>query len=126
MKRTLTSLALLIVIAACATPGRVVERGTPFSDAPLDENRIRVHVQNDNFSDARLYAIGRGLRKHLGVVTGKQLAVMDIPWDFSEPLRIEIDLLAGPKCTTRTINADPGDEIDLRIQSTFTSSSTCY
>jgi hypothetical protein len=50
---------------------------------------------------------------------------VDIPWTFGEPLRIEINLLAGPKCTTRTIDADPGDELELRIQSVFTSSSIC-
>jgi hypothetical protein len=126
MKKTLTSLAMLLVVAACATPGQVVERGSPFSDTPLDEDRIRVHVQNDNFADARLYAIGRGVRRHLGTVTGKQVAVMDIPWTFGDPLRIEIDLLAGPKCTTRTIDADPGDELDLRIESILANTSTCY
>ncbi len=125
MKRTLTSLAALLVVAACATPGRVAERGTPFSDATLEADHIRIHVQNDNFADARLYAVGRGIRHSLGVVIGKQVRVVDIPWTFSEPLRIEIDLLAGPKCTTRIINADPGDELELRIQSVFTSSSTC-
>lgn len=125
MKRTLTSFAALLVIAACATPGQVTEYGTPFSDATLDEDRIRIHVQNDNFSDARLYAVGRGVRHSLGVVTGKQLAVVDIPWTYGEPLRIEIDLLAGPKCTTRVINADAGDELELRIESVLARASIC-
>ena len=125
MRKTLMSLAALVVIAACATPGRGVERQEPFTRESLGEDRIRVHVQNDNFSDARLYAVGTSARHPLGVVTGKQLAVLDIPWDFSQPLRIEIDLLAGPKCTTRIINADPGDELDLRIESVLSRSSLC-
>ena len=125
MKKTLTSLAALLVLAACATPGRVVEHQQPFTSEPLGEERIRVHVQNDNFMDARLYAVGPSERYHLGVVTGKQLAVMDIPWDFSKPLRIEIDLLAGPKCTTRTITADPGDILELRIESVLSRSAAC-
>ena len=96
MRKTLTSLAALVVIAACATPGRVEERARLFTREPVAEETIRLHVQNDNFMDARLYAIGLSSRQLLGIVTGKQLAVIDIPWDFSQPLRIEIDLLAGP------------------------------
>ena len=125
MRKTLTSLAALAAIAACATPGRVVERGQPFTRDPVAEHTIRIHVQNDNFMDARLYAVGTASRRPLGVVTGKQQAVLEIPWDFSEPLRIEIDLLAGPKCITRTINADPGDILDLRIESVLSTSAVC-
>ena len=55
----------------------------------------------------------------------KQQAVLEIPWDFSKPLRIEIDLLAGPKCTTDTIEADPGDILDLRIESVLSRSAAC-
>ena len=123
--KTPTSLAALVVIVACATPGRFGERQQPFPREPVGEETIRIHVQNDNFMDARLYAVGLGKRHLLGVVTGKQLAVLAIPWDFSEPLRIEIDLLAGPKCTTRTIVADPGDEFDLRIESVLSRSAAC-
>ena len=84
-----------------------------------------MHVQNDNFMDARLYAIGWSSRQHLGIVVGKQQAVLEIPWNFSKPLRIEIDLLAGPKCTTDTIEADPGDILDLRIESVLSRSAAC-
>ena len=125
MKRTLTSLAVLVVIAACATPGRVVEHQDPFVREPAGEERIRVQVHNDNFMDARLYALGSGTRHYLGVVGGKQQVVVDIPWDFSQPLRIEIDMLAGPKCITRTIQTDPGDLLELRIEPVFSSSSLC-
>ena len=125
MRKTLTSLAALVVIAACATPGRVAERGQAFTREPVGEAMIRIHVQNDNFMDARLYAVGLSSRQRLGVVTGKQQAVLEIPWDFSQPLRIESDLLAGPKCTTHTIDADPGDILDLRIEPVLWRSAAC-
>ncbi len=125
MRKTLTSLAALIVIAACATPGRVVERGQPFTRDAVTEGTIRLHVQNDNFMDARLYALGSSSRQPLGIVVGKQQAVLEIPWDFSKPLRIEINLLAGPKCITDTIEADPGDILDLRIESVLSRSAAC-
>ena len=125
MRKTLMSLAALVVIAACATPGRVVERGEPFTRDAVAEGTVRLRVQNDNFMDARLYAVGSSSRQHLGIVAGKQQAVLEIPWDFSKPLRIEIDLLAGPKCTTDTIDADPGDILDLRIESVLSRSAAC-
>ena len=123
--KTLTSITALVVIAACATPGRPVEREQPFARQDVGEDTIRIRVQNDNFMDARLRALGPGGRYLLGVVTGKGQAVLAIPWDFSGPLRIEIDLLAGPKCTTPTIEADPRDTFDLRIESVFSRSADC-
>ena len=125
MRKALTSLAVLTVVAGCATQGRTVERQDPFTREAVADQTIRVHVLNNNFMDARLYAIGLSSREQLGTVGGKQQATLAIPWDFSEPLRIEIDLLAGPKCTTRTIEADPGDIFDLTIESVFGRSSVC-
>ena len=126
MRKTLISIAALVVITACASSGSLhcLTRGSNSRDA-VAEGTIRVHVQNDNFMDARLYAIGSSSRQHLGIVVGKQQAVLEIPWDFSKPLRIEIDLLAGPKCTTDTIEADPGDILDLRIESVLSRSAAC-
>lgn len=125
MRKTLISIAALVVITACGSSARTVARGQPFTRDAVAERTIRVHVQNDNFMDARLYAISSSSRQHLGIVVGKQQAVLEIPWDFSKPLRIEIDLLAGPKCTTDTIEADPGDILDLRIESVFSRSAAC-
>jgi hypothetical protein len=125
MTKTLISLAALVVIAACSRPGRLVEREPLFTREPVAEETIRIRVQNDNLMDARLHAVGLGGRRLLGVVAGKQLVVLAIPWDFSGPLRIEIDLLAGPKCTTRPIDADPGDTFDVRIDPVFSNSDAC-
>ena len=122
MSKTMTSLAVLVVITACATPREFSERERFFTG----EDTIRVHVQNDNFMDARLHALGSGGRYLLGVVTGRQQAILEIPWDFSGSLSIEIDLLAGSKCTTRTIDVNPGDTFDLRIESTLSKTSVCW
>ena len=126
MRKTLISIAALVVITACASSGRAVERGQPFTRDAVAEGTIRVHVQNDNFMDARLHALGSGGRYLLGVVTGRQQAILEIPWDFSGSLNIEIDLLAGSKCTTRTIDVNPGDMFDLRIESTLSKTAVCW
>ena len=122
MTKTMASLAVLVVITACATRREFSERERFFTG----EETIRVHVQNDNFMDARLHALGSGGRYLLGVVTGRQQAILEIPWDFSGSLNIEIDLLAGSKCTTRTIDVNPGDMFDLRIESTLSKTAVCW
>ncbi len=115
-RRALLAALLVWSAGGCGAAGRLVEREDPFLRAEPEATEVRVHVLNRNFSDARLYAIGLSKRIRLGVVQGKGEAVFSIPWDFSEPLRIEIDLLAGPKCVTRAIEADPGDTFDLQIK----------
>ncbi len=125
MTKTLTALATLVVIAGCAKPRRLVEREQPFTREPVAEQAIRIRVQNNNFMDARLHAVGLHGRYLLGVVTGKQQAVLALPWDFSGPLRIEIDLLVGGECTTRIMDADPGDTFDLRIAPVLSMSVDC-
>ncbi|SVD43657.1 uncharacterized protein METZ01_LOCUS396511, partial [marine metagenome] len=68
----MASLAVLVVITACATRREFSERERIFTG----EETIRVHVQNDNFMDARLHALGSGGRYLLGVVTGRQQAIL--------------------------------------------------
>jgi hypothetical protein len=48
-----------------------------------------------------------------------------MPWDFTGGLRIEIDLLAGPSCTTELIAVNPGDDVRLEIMSDFSSTTFC-
>lgn len=109
----------LLATAGCAT-GSPQRTGSPFSDDLRERNEVRIHVQNHNFSDATLWTLVRdGQRKRLGVVTGKSDEVFTFPWRFSEPLRIEFDMVAGPRCTTENIQVDPGDTLELQISSDF-------
>lgn len=123
--RSLCVAALAAAITGCGAAGRLVEREDPFVRTPVAEQSVRLHVQNRNFSDARLYALALGKRTRLGVVGGKRDAVFSIPWPHAEPMRIEIDLLAGPKCTTRAIEVDPGDTLDLQIQPVLYDTRAC-
>jgi hypothetical protein len=59
------------------------------------------------------------------MVTGKQEEVFTLRWDTSLDLRMEIDLLATGRCITRPIPVDPGDEIELIIDSGFPNSALC-
>lgn len=121
-----TALALLVVggLAACGG-GRAAANADPFENAAEGPRVINIHVTNLNFNEARLWAISMEGRQRIGVIGGKADAVYRLPWNFSQPLRIEIDLLAGPRCTTEPINVDPGDDLRLQIEMDLARQARC-
>jgi hypothetical protein len=122
MFAALSILPALWVFGACGGVSSSLE--DPF--APGDRNEFRIFVQNDNFYDARISAIASGgVRRQIGYVGGKTDGVFTVPWTFSNDLRVEIDLQAGPTCTTEVIQVDPGDELRLQILSAITDSDFC-
>jgi hypothetical protein len=113
--------ALALISGACGT--RTSYPGSdPFSGGAA-AREVRVRVRNYNFYDATLTALSDTGRRRLGTVGGNQSAVFTMPWEFTSGLRIEIDLLAGPSCTTNYITVSPGEDVLLDIMSDF--SNTC-
>lgn len=111
--------AIVLGASACAA-------GSGPSREAFDDVRptsVRLIVQNMNFSDVRLYALRRGARRNLGTVTGKQDREFNLVWDTPDPMVVEIDMVAGPKCFTRELIVDPGDILELQISSHFTATS---
>ncbi|MFC1661971.1 hypothetical protein ACFL3S_11075 [Gemmatimonadota bacterium] len=113
---------LMPFLGGCA--GGSNSPGSPFEQGPR-ANSIRIYVTNLNFSDATLWATTPSGRRKLGILTGKRETVYTIPWDYPTNLQIEIDLLAGSKCTTRAMAVDPGDDIELVIDQDLTRSPLC-
>ncbi len=114
--RRLALTGALLATAACASGGGPQRSGSPFGEDLRERNEVRIHIQNHNFSDATVWTLVRdGRRNRLGMVTGKTDAVFTVPWTFSEPLRIEFDLVAGPRCTTENLSVDPGDTLEMQI-----------
>ena len=116
IRTRLTLLAFPLLLAGCAGGRMPSNGGGPFAAADDGPQTISIHVQNLNFNDAALWAISRSGRERLGIVGGKSDAVYRIAWNMPQPLQIEIDLLAGERCTTEPISTDPGDSLDLQIQ----------
>jgi hypothetical protein len=117
-------LALLVATAGCAT-SRPLASSDPFATGDGRASSVRIEVQNLNFTQARLYAIRDGQRLNLGTVEGKQDDDFTMEWLFSHELRIEINMLAGPTCTTEPMVVDPGDILQLQISPVFSQSSFC-
>jgi hypothetical protein len=106
----------LLATAGCASGGGPRRSGSPFSDDPRERKEVSIHIENHNFSDATVWTLVRdGRRQRLGMVTGKSVADFTVPWTFSEPLRIQFDLVAGPRCTTENLVVDPGDTLEMQI-----------
>lgn len=121
--RLLGAWPALLVLCACAV---AQASNDPFSGADASErDEFRLHVENDNFYDARIYTIVNGVRRPIGYVGGHSRQVFTVPWSFSNDLRVQIDLLAGPTCTTEVIPVDPGDELLLQIVGNANDASFC-
>ena len=112
-------IAVLCLVLTAAGLGCTMSRGAdPFISQA--EARINIEVINHNFQDVTLHAVWTGGRVRLGTVSGTRTANFMLPWNGSQELRFEIDLLASSECVTRPIWADPGDiilvEIEMRMR----------
>lgn len=117
IRKSLTALAVALLATGCGGGSMATSSGGgPFAAASDGPRTISIHVQNLNFNDATLWAVSNSGRQRLGVVGGKGDAVYRIPWTFPQRLQIEIDLLAGSRCTTEPLQVDPGDSLELQIQ----------
>jgi len=115
--------ALALTLGACGTRTSV-PGSDPFQGGTAAQ-QIRLNVRNNNFYDASLTAIADTGRRRLGTVGGNQTAVFAMPLSFVGGLRIEVDLLAGPTCTTDMITVSPGETVELEIMADFDSSPNC-
>jgi hypothetical protein len=120
--------ALLVVLAlamaGCGTRGPS-PNANPFDGQSGDATQIRVRVQNANFYDATVTVIGDTAQRRLGVVGGNSSATFTMAWGFSGGFRVQVDLLAGPSCTTDVIQVNPGDEVEFQIPSDLGVSGLC-
>lgn len=82
-------------------------------------------VRNMNFNDVRLFALSPSGRTSIGHVGGKQDMEFQIDWPMSSFMRVEINMIAGPKCQTPEMQVDPGDILELQIAVVFEQTTGC-
>lgn len=120
-RRAMLVTAVTTLATACAA--RAGE-GNP-AITPGLEDQIEIRIINNNFSDARMYAVRPGAREYIGRLTGKTEANYTLDWDIAQTLSIEISLLAGGTCTTEELIVDPGEALFLSIDSTLATMTNC-
>ena len=132
LRRASFFVVVVLSLSACAPTGRPIGgsgRGggdDPFAgSARRAPESIQLQVQNLNFNEARLYTITGGRRRLLGSVQALGDHTFEVPWDFTDRLRIEIDLVTGPSCVTRELQVDPGEILRLQIQSVLSRGGLC-
>lgn len=107
---------VLFLSAACVTAGG---GGSPFDGADdPSANRITLEVRSLNFNDATIYVFRNTRRSRLGTITGEATEVFQVDWTAGFALRVEIDVVAGGRCVTRSIVPELGDVIVVQIPST--------
>ncbi len=114
-----------LAVAALGTACSPRTTANPFQGGVDGERTIRVEVRNLNFSDATIYAFRGTERVRLGVVTGKTDEDFRLAWTLNQPLRIQIDLLAGSRCTTRAMDVVPGEVIQVQVPSDLARDPNC-
>jgi len=123
--RACLCLPLLLAAGGCGSTGRPLAGADPFAQGGAVAAEIRIVVRNMNFYDATITAMGDTGRRRLGTVGGNQTTTFTTPWSFTGGLRLQIDLLAGPTCTTEMITVSPGDQLTIDIASDFNLTTYC-
>ena len=118
--RRLTGLAALafgaaaVVLAVTCARGRAVDVQHVTPDTP---DSVFVEVINDNYYDARLYALyAGGARYPLGTVGGNlSQARVAIPWT-PRPLVVELFLvIGGGHYVSDVLSPQPGEVVQVRL-----------
>jgi hypothetical protein len=77
--------------------------------------QIRIHVENRNFADVRIYAVTPSGNRPLGVVGGNGSESFELEWRQLGTLYFRLDFLAGRTYSTPSVNVAPGNQVELQI-----------
>lgn len=125
VRRPSAALILAALVSGCAAAGGGVSED-PYEITSTNRPPIvKLIVRNMNFSDVRLFSIQPSGRIPIGQVSGKQDAEFQLDWPLSAYMSIEIDMVAGPRCTTDEMQVDPGDILELQVAVVFNQTAGC-
>lgn len=103
------TLALLLPLGGC-----LGKKESALAGFQRGDQRITVQVENQNFYDATIYAVGDGSRSRLGSVVGNTTQTFRLPWTPRD-VRFEIRLQASGTFTTHSLPVNPGDALQLVV-----------
>jgi hypothetical protein len=96
-----------VVLAGCASAPR-----SALDEPLIDPSAVTVEVQNHNFNDATVYAVGAGVRMRVGRVTGKSDETFTFRW-HQEMIRMAADFTGGGEVLSGQHTVVPGASQDL-------------
>lgn len=109
--RAAYTLPLALLVVGC---GALTGRQPSWGVGDESDERITVLVENQNFSDARIFARWNGERRRLGMVTGNTTETFTMP-GRSGNLRLEVDFVAGGSFVTQPLSVGPGERVRFQI-----------
>jgi hypothetical protein len=102
---------LLVVSSGCS----LIPRGERPPPGTRSQNEpVMLEVTNQNFQDARIYAIWDGFRERAGLVNGNTTQTLRLQSRDGQ-LRVEVDFVAGGGYVTDPIQVWRGETIRLII-----------
>lgn len=106
------TLCAVVVVSAAACAGGAAPAA--FGGVPQDPV-VTITVQNDDYSDATIYANWRGVRRRVGMVIGKTTETFVTPWRDYEVV-LEVDFVGGGGLRAAAeFSVNPGDHLDFVI-----------
>jgi len=106
-------LAAVITLAAVGCGGSR-DTASPFDRSP-SATEIQLNVDNQNYNDVRLYIETVAGRKTVGGVGGNSRRSFRIEWAGLDGISVRMQFLAGDDFVTNSVNASPGDRLELLI-----------
>jgi hypothetical protein len=113
--RLLLTLAAMILMTGCAAAGS----RSSASVQQASRQSVKFFVNNLAFNDVTVFAVVNGARQRLGRVSGKREMEFSMPLRVPSAVYVEIDILAGPRCSSERMMVEPGDHLQLDIQSSL-------
>ena len=108
------SVALALGAVGCASLSGGESR-TGWDVGSSEEQVVELQITNQNFKDARIYALWGGERRRLGMVSGNTSQTFRVQWRPGANLRIEVDFLAGGGFVSESVSTWPGEAFEFII-----------
>jgi hypothetical protein len=110
---------LVALLLGVSTGCSLIPRGErPPPGARSQNEPVMLEVTNQNFQDARIYAIWDGFRERAGLVNGNTTQTLRLQSRDGQ-LRVEVDFVAGGGYVTDAIQVWRGETIRLIIPPGF-------
>ena len=125
------STAILAGALTAMSPGSLWAQttdNTPAENAVAErKHHAELVVQNNNWLDAHVYVVQRGMRTSLGLMTALGTRAFELPsWatQSGNDVQILVHLIGGVSYLTPVVNVYPGDVVELVLQNNLALSST--
>jgi hypothetical protein len=107
----------LVAASGCAALGGGGAQGDPFARGGSSANQLILRANNTLAEDVSVRVVDRGRILDLGTVPGRSTRQFTVEWSGSSRLGFQVEPFSGRRHTLPLISVEPGDLLELVIQS---------